>query len=454
MTAFVLDVPWLAAATTMHLACAVVCNHFDTRRRLSPLALVSIALAATPWLFSTPAGVVAGLLAQFVWIAVSVRLAQASAPSRPASPTPAPRAAVARAAAPVSAPPRTSAGDVRPKGFVQTPILSVIAESDAIKTFRLARPEGFDFTPGQFLTLRLRADGKDVVRCYSISSAPAARGYLEISIRRQGQVSNALHALARPGTVLSVRAPAGAFTYPGGDDRPIVLLGGGIGITPLMSMLRHVVLTEPTRPTTLIYSARTLGEFAFRDEILTLARRHEQLRVEFAVTQGEAPPDVHRGRIDGRLVAALVPDVRHAVTMICGPQAMIDGLTHALHEMGVPQSQVRSERFEAAIAAVSKGMAAEPAPAARTGEQFQLRERRSARSVPVAGGQTLLEAADAHGLEIPSLCRAGVCGTCRTRVVEGEVQSDGGVLDADDRASGYVLACVASPRSDCVIEVA
>jgi ferredoxin len=74
--------------------------------------------------------------------------------------------------------------------------------------------------------------------------------------------------------------------------------------------------------------------------------------------------------------------------------------------------------------------------------------------VPVARGQTLLEAADASGLEIPSLCRAGVCGTCRTRVVEGDVRCEGGVLDEADRASGYVLACVASPRSDCVIEVA
>ena len=91
-----------------------------------------------------------------------------------------------------------------------------------------------------------------------------------------------------------------------------------------------------------------------------------------------------------------------------------------------------------------------PAP---SGDAFQLRERRSSTSVAVASGQTLLEAADAGGLEIPSLCRAGVCGTCRTRVIEGDVSCDGGVLDDDDRASGYVLACVASPRSNCVIEV-
>ncbi len=446
-----LDVPWLSAATTLHLAFAALCNHRHQGQRLvSPLAVVSFLLAGAPWAFPSSLGVLGGLLLHAAWFTVCARLATPATPARAA--TPAARSAVAPVA-PASPARASRASDSKPKGFIQTPLLSVIAESDDIKTFRLARPEGFDFTPGQFLTLRVRADGKDVVRCYSLSSAPAARGYLEISVRRQGLVSNALHAMARPGTMLSVRAPAGAFTYPGGDDRPLVLLGGGIGITPLMSMLRHALLTEPTRPVSLLYSAKTLGEFAFRDELLTLARRHDQLRLCFAVTKGDGPPDVYRGRIDDRLLAT-VPDLKHAVSMLCGPQAMIDGLTQTLRAMGVPKDQVRSELFEAAVAASAGKGSSEAAAVSSSSERFQLRERRSSSSVPVASGQTLLEAADAGGLEIPSLCRAGVCGTCRTRVLEGEVSCDGGVLDDDDRASGYVLACVASPRSNCVIEVA
>jgi ferredoxin-NADP reductase len=219
-------------------------------------------------------------------------------------------------------------------------------------------------------------------------------------------------------------------------------------------MLRHAVLTEPTRPVTLLYSAKEMGEFAFRDELLTLTRRHDLLQVCFAVTRGEAPPDTYRGRIDARLIASAVPEVKHAVSMICGPQQMIDGITETLIAMGVPKDQVRSERFEAAVAASAgkSSAAAEPAPSSAEG--FQIRERRSARSVPATSGQTLLEAAETNGMEIPSLCRAGVCGTCRTKVIEGDVSCDGGILDADDRAAGYVLACVASPRSNCVIEVA
>jgi ferredoxin-NADP reductase len=440
-----LDVPWLAAATTVHLAAAALVNHaHQGPRAVSPLALVSAVLAAAPWAFPTGVGVLGGFAIHLVWAAVCARLAP---PIERSAPPP------THSARPAAVPRSTRSTDGRPRGFVQTPVLAVLAESADIKTFRLARPDGFDFTPGQFLTVRLRTDGNEVVRCYSLSSAPAARGYLEISVRRQGQVSNALHALARPGSLLSVRAPAGHFTYPGGDDRPLVLLAGGIGITPLMSMLRHALLVEPTRPVTLLYSARVVGEFAFRDELLTLSRRHDQLQVCFAVTRGEAPPDVYRGRIDQRLLTSAAPDVQHAVTMICGPQAMIDGLTATLHAMGVPADQVRSERFEAAVAA----SAGQSRPARDItdsgGETFQIRERRSARSAPATAGQTLLDAADAHGLPIPSLCRAGVCGTCRTRVVEGQVECDGGILDAEDRAAGYVLACVASPRSDCVIEV-
>jgi ferredoxin-NADP reductase len=446
-----LDAPlaasWQSAATTAHLALAALVNHaHQGARAFSPLALVSLALAAAPWLFPTGWGLLGGGLAHLLWVGVCSRLAS-PAPAAVGAPA-APRTTSAASASLGAA----RRADSRPKGFVQTPILSVIPESPAIKTFRLARPDGFDFSPGQFLTVRLRADGKDVVRCYSISSPPAARGYLEISVRKQGQVSNALHALARPGSALSVRAPAGAFTYPGGDDRPLVLFGGGIGITPLMSMLRHALLMEPTRPVTLLYSARDLGEFAFRDELLTLARRHDQLQVCFAVTRGEAPPDVYRGRIDRRLIESTVPGIGEAVSMICGPQPMIDGLAAMLGEMGVPPGQVRSERFDAAIAASAGRPASEPAPTGRA--SFQIRDRRTSRTVPAATGQTLLDAAEAHGLEIPSLCRAGVCGTCRTRVVEGDVRCDGGILDDEDRAAGYVLACVASPCGDCVIEVA
>ena len=183
----VLAVPWLSAATTMHLAFAVLVNHFyQGSRAFTPLAAGPLAIGALPWLFPTTGGVLASVVTELVWVGVCSRLAPAPPP--PAAPV---RPASARPAVTTGRPAARATDTAKPKGFVQTPILSVIAESAEIKTFRLARPDGFDFTPGQFLTVRLRNDGKDVVRCYSLSSAPAARGYLEISVRKQGRVSNA-----------------------------------------------------------------------------------------------------------------------------------------------------------------------------------------------------------------------------------------------------------------------
>jgi ferredoxin-NADP reductase len=112
------------------------------------------------------------------------------------------------------------------------------------------------------------------VRCYSISSPPDTKGYLEISVRRQGLVSGTLHATMRAGATLAINRPAGQFVYPGGDDRPIALVAGGIGITPLLSMLRHAVASDPTRPITLLYSARREHDIAFLNELRVLAARH------------------------------------------------------------------------------------------------------------------------------------------------------------------------------------
>jgi ferredoxin-NADP reductase len=263
----------LAFVTTLHLALASLRNHRSaTAGPLSSMAAVSLLLAALPWLFPSAIGLAFGIAAHLAWFVVCERLV----PVRPAErksvqAPPAPRPSAASGPSPA-----------RPQGFVQVPVLAVFDETPDIKTIRMARPDGFEFRAGQFIAVRVRVDGKDCSRCYSVSSAPEVRGYLEISVKRHGLVSNALHVMARPGALLSVRSPNGAFTYPSGDDRPIVLVAGGVGITPLISMLRHAVHAEPARGVTLLYSARTEADFAFKDEIAALVRRHPQARAHFA----------------------------------------------------------------------------------------------------------------------------------------------------------------------------
>jgi ferredoxin-NADP reductase len=468
----------LAFATTVHLGLTAIRNHRSVGARIfSPLALISLSLAALPWTFPSPIGLAFGFCAHVGWFIACEKLAARSvagktAPSRPApqpAATPRPVAASAQAA-PAAVPARSQA----PKGFVQAPILTAFNETPLIKTVRIARPEGFDFIAGQFVTVRVRVDGKEYARCYSISSAPHVHGYLELSIKRQGIVSNALHASVRPGTMLSVKAPVGAFRYPVGDDRPIVLLAGGIGITPLISMLRHAVATEPTRKVTLVYSAHTQDDFAFRDELVTMVRRHPQVRVQLAVANGQAHPSIYPGRIDEALINTAVPDVTRSVVFICGPGAMIESMKKLLGSLGVPPAQIRHEAFQQAVAA-SAGLAAEPhevrqavgaaagsravAPAltgtrsATTPTDHRMLCARTGKALPIHDGQTILEAAENGGIAVDSLCRSGVCGTCRVQVTDGNVSCESTTLDPDDQAQGFVLACVSTVTSDCSVNV-
>lgn len=437
----------LAFVTTVHLGLAALRNH----RRESgaaglALAAVSLALAATPWILPSAIGLSIGLAVHVGWFGLCEWLAP-HGPVRPAASREVPGA--------LAVPPAPSRPRHAPRAWVQARVLAVVQETPEIRTFRLARPEGFDFVSGQFLTVRLQVDGREHARCYSISSAPEMAGYIEISVRRQGLVSGALHATVRPGTTLAVMPPLGSFVYPSGDDRPLVLLAGGVGITPLVSMLRHAVAAEPSRPVTLLYGARSDEEFAFRDELLALARRHPQVRVHFA-SSATGDPAVYPGRIDEALVRATVPDLAVSIVCLCGPGPMIEALRGTLAGCGVPASHVRFERFEAAVAASEGGAAqAEPraAQAHQAGAAFRLSCVESGRTVPIAAGQTLLEAAEQARIELASLCRAGICGTCRVQVMDGTVRCDAASLDADERAQGYVLACVSTVESDCSLRV-
>ncbi len=231
-----------------------------------------------------------------------------------------------------------------------------------------------------------------------------------------------------------------------------------MGVTPLMSMLRHAVSKESSRPVTLIYSVRNEADIAFRDELGGIARRHPQVRVIMAVTRGSENPEFFPGRIDESLLRSVVAAPLESLYFVCGPKSMIDAMRQALSRVGVAEARVHAEAFEAAVAwastaAASSGSAARRQACERParGESFRMQLARSARGVVVAPGQTLLEAAELAGANIEFSCRSGVCGTCRTRLVRGEVEDDG-ALDRSERADGWILPCVALARGDCELD--
>lgn len=445
----------LAVLTTVHIALVLVRHHRQPPGNgLSVPTFVAGVLASTPWWLSSVPGLASGLAVHLAWFVACERFPRTTAPARvPTTATTAARPSSAPPPAAARPPARAVRTEARAKGWVQAPVIAVVDESPDIRTFRVARPEGFDFRAGQFVAIRIRVSGGEQVRCYSISSAPEASGYLEISVKRQGVVSSTLHATVRPGSMLSMRAPGGNFAYPDGEDRPLLLLAGGVGITPLVSMVRHGVAADPGRPMVLLYSARTEQDLAFQDELRLLARRHPSFRVAFAATRSAERADVYRGRIDAALIRSAMPEVSHAVALMCGPEAMVAELREMLTNLGVAQEQQRYELFEAAVAAASKMSSTDVASsAATTTGSVEIHACKSNRRATANAGQSLLDAAEAHGIDIPSLCRSGVCGTCRTKVVSGDVHCSASMLDDDDRADGIVLACVASAASDCVIE--
>lgn len=443
----------------MHLALAAVRRH-RTRGAgvLSPFVLPSVALAVAPWIWPTPAGLAGGLGAHVLWFAICEWLAPPLAllQGRPSEPAAAPGAA--RAPRPAAADRATVPTPPRTPGFVTTPVLGVLDETPDVKTFRLARPPDFDFVAGQFVAVRVQVDGKPHVRCYSISSPPDVRGYLEISVRRQGLVSTTLHATLRAGSMLAINRPAGQFIYPAQDDRPLALIAGGIGITPLIAMLRHAVASDPTRPVVLLYSARDERDLAFLDDLRLIARRHTQVHVAATLTRPSSASHWRCGRIDIEMVRQHVPHVRDTVFCICGPAQMIAGVEQMLAETGVPRGQIRSERFETAVAASSlTAPATEGAsPAAAASDTataaFRVTFAVTGTSGVASTSSTLLEAAEASGVVIGSSCRSGVCQACRTRLLDGDADCRSDVLDPEDRASGFILPCVSWATRDCVLE--
>jgi ferredoxin-NADP reductase len=335
--------------------------------------------------------------------------------------------------------------------------LAVLDEATDIKTFRMARPHGFDFTAGQFIPVRVSIGGKPHVRCYSISSSPDARGCFEISVRRQGLVSTTLHATLRTGSRLTIGRPAGQFVYPSGDDRPLALLAGGIGITPLLSMLRYAVSSDPTRPIVLLYSARNPRATAFYTELQVIAQRYPQVRFAVTMSEPSTPEPWRRGHIDADMVRQYVAHPSHTVFCICGPAPMMTAMKQLLTAEGVPADQILTENFDTAIAAaqINAPVSAPSAAAPRSqpgSTPYEITFAASGRSVTACGSQTLLEMAEAEGIGIPSSCRSGVCQACRTRVADGDVDCQSSVLDPEDRAAGFILPCVSWAQSNVVLE--
>jgi uncharacterized protein len=328
------------------------------------------------------------------------------------------------------------------------------------------------FLPGQFLTFSLNvADSaapqtggaRSITRCYSLSDRPEPKHY-RVTIKRvppppdrpdvpAGASSNHFHDNVRQGDVLKVRAPAGHFCIDPDASVPAVLIAGGIGITPMMSMLRWCLAEQPARTLHLFYGVRNGGEHAFKELLEQLAAQHPSFHLNVVYSRPDESDTAgrdyqHSGRVNVELLRRTLPHGRHQF-YVCGPPALMESLLPALAEWGVPRADLHFEAFGPASVRLPGDNANEAA--ANAAAPVEVRFTRSGRTL-VWDGQdaNLLDFAERHGVSVESGCRSGSCGTCETRRVSGAVYYAN--VPDHDVAPGRCLLCVGKPISALVLE--
>ena len=333
-------------------------------------------------------------------------------------------------------------------------VAKIFEETADVKTFRLASTAGedlpFSFEPGQFLTIAATIDGKTVKRSYSIASSPCCRGWCEITVKRApgGAVSAYLHEQVAVGDLLGAAGPYGRFTFRG-ETPSVVMIAGGVGITPMMSSIRYLTDQSWTGEIFLIYACASLDKVIFRDEIDYLGRRHPNLHSVIVLSDESTPSWTgERGRVGAELLARVVPDLPSRRIHLCGPPPMMEAVKAVLSGLHVPPEQIRTELFLA-----PERPAVAPRPAGAVATAVECTFTRSDKKAPLTPEKTVLEAAESVGVTIDYSCRQGFCGVCRTRLVSGQVTmavEDG--LSPEDKAAGYILACQAKSVSNVAVE--
>jgi ferredoxin-NADP reductase/DMSO/TMAO reductase YedYZ heme-binding membrane subunit len=342
-------------------------------------------------------------------------------------------------------------------------IARIFDETPDVKTFRFVSPDGgplpFSHTAGQYLNLALTIDGRRVNRSYTIASSPTRNAYCEISVKHtaDGYGSRHVHETWREGQRVKVSAPAGRFVFAGHEAARVVLIAGGIGITPMMSVVRSLTDRGWEGDIYLLFSIKAVRDFVFRDELAYLQNRFRNLHVRTLVSRDpETAWDGPRGQITREVIAGFIPDFTHGPVMLCGPAPMMTAMRAILVDMGIPDAEVLQEAFVSppAAAPVAGGDAASDVqePLA-DGMSPNILFKRAGKSAELSLERTVLEAAEDVGVDIPFECRSGICGQCKTTLIAGRVTMEvQDALSAADRLKGLILACQARAVQDIEVD--
>ena len=317
-----------------------------------------------------------------------------------------------------------------------------------------ALADAFRFEPGQYLTLRTSVAGEELRRSYSICSG--AGEPMRVGVRRVpgGAFTTWLHDNLRVGDTFEAMPPQGRFGAAlARQPRHLLAVAGGSGITPILSLIRTRLASDPQARVTLLYGNRTAASTMFKEELEDLKNRHLTRLVLHPVFSREVVDSpLNSGRLDADKIATLLRlagPVDEA--FVCGPHAMNDEAEAALLAAGVAPARIHVERFGVPPSAADATLHAPRAGDAATAIITIVRDGLT-REVPfTAGDESILAAAGRAGLDVPYSCRSGVCATCRAKVLEGQVRMDRNfALEKAELEAGFVLTCQAHPLTERV----
>lgn len=364
-------------------------------------------------------------------------------------------------------------------------VKDIIRETPDAITIIFDKPtDEMTYEPGQFLTLILPVEGKEVRRSYSLCTSPFTDPYPAVTVKRvaSGKVSNYLNDTLRPGDTIRVMEPMGVFTTPmnAQNQRHVVMFGGGSGITPLMSLIKSLLHSEPHSKVSLIYANRHEQSIIFKDQLEALQQQYTgRLHIMHVLEEASEALACMGGLITPERIPELLSQLpyQEAVTdyFLCGPQGMMDNVMEALRKLNIPPHQIHKESFVASESTRSIKAAAPTEPTteaewdasslpgayhtsheqvAETHEVTILYDGETYRFA-VDPESSILQTALALDIDLPYSCQSGMCTACMGKCTSGRVKlDDEDSLTEDDLKEGYVLTCVGHPlTSDVVIKI-
>ncbi|MCS6903999.1 MAG: ferredoxin--NADP reductase [Bacteroidia bacterium] len=346
--------------------------------------------------------------------------------------------------------------------FYPLEVKEIIHETDEAYTIKFDKPnlEVFQYLPGQYITVKVEIGGEKLKRAFSLSSSPYTDNFLSITIKAipGGKVSNYLQKYLQVGDTLEVYPPLGNFTVKPAacNGKHYLLIGGGSGITPLMSILKSVLEVEPGSRVTLLYGNRDEKSIIFKQALENIAEHNDRLELIHVLSQPSERWTGLKGRIEGELLLNIIQDVQRKAQKpieyyLCGPAGMMATVESTLKKLGVDEKNIHKEHYSALPAIEEEKQEEEVSYEIITRDVKVILEGKTY-TVTVPAGESILDAAIAQDLDPPYACQEGVCSTCRAKLHSGlvQMQARDGLSDEELQAN-YILTCQSYPLTDDVV---